>query len=174
VAAFGIASSSAIRFTTESNYQTSGGYGPNQVSSILGLGALVALLCTLIGPRRQGKLGLVLFAMVVDLAAQSALTFSRSGLYCACGGASAAAIVLCRDARTRLKFALMAAVLGFITYYVLIPSLDLFTRGSLVKRFTEKGYSGRDSLLEADLNVFAANPFLGVGPGSSPSTAWRA
>ena len=34
-----------IHFTTESNFATSGGFGPNQVSAMLGLGVFIAVCC---------------------------------------------------------------------------------------------------------------------------------
>ncbi len=52
---FGILTAAEINFTTESNFQTSGGFGPNQVGSLLGLGALVAFLLSLLEPRGLGR-----------------------------------------------------------------------------------------------------------------------
>ena len=41
-------STEEIQFGSESNFATSGGFGPNQVSSMLGLGAFVCLLCLIV------------------------------------------------------------------------------------------------------------------------------
>jgi len=68
-----------------SNLITSGGYGPNQVSSVLGLGCLCFLiLFFLLRPNPAGRLFLLVGALL--LGTQCALTFSRGGLYSA-GGA---------------------------------------------------------------------------------------
>jgi O-antigen ligase len=105
--------------------------------------------------------------MIVAFATQSALTFSRTGLYCACGGILAASIGLIRDMRTRLRFILAAVTVACVANYVLIPVLDTFTKGHISKRFTESNTSGRDTLMKKDLDVFLENPLLGVGPGAS-------
>ena len=71
-----------LMFTVNSNNVTSGGFGPNQVSAALGLGALIALLFTL--NREVGAGAKVIGAALVLLfATQSAMTFSRGGLYSA-------------------------------------------------------------------------------------------
>jgi hypothetical protein len=51
LALFGILTNPDITFNTESNFATSGGFGPNQVSSMLGLGALSLLF--FLGDRRM-------------------------------------------------------------------------------------------------------------------------
>ena len=55
--------SSGLVFTSESNFEVTGGYGPNQVSSALGL---LILLCILLGFQRRGSRYLV---VLVPLAA---------------------------------------------------------------------------------------------------------
>ncbi|MDQ3010057.1 MAG: hypothetical protein M3X11_05070, partial [Acidobacteriota bacterium] len=80
IALFGILANAKLSFNNSSNFATSGGYGPNQVSAILGLGALAAFLWIFNkGLSRAVKITLLVTA--VFLLAQSALTFSRGGLY---------------------------------------------------------------------------------------------
>src|SRR5262249_7661566 len=78
-------------FIDDSNLMTSGGFGPNQVSAMLGLGALMAFLMVLDRSVSRG-LKIIFFAVSLALIAQSALTFSRGGLYMATGGAVLAVI----------------------------------------------------------------------------------
>ena len=160
------ATSDQLKFNGESNFVTSGGFGPNQVSAILGMGAVAAVLCYLVRPR-GGAAGLFLIGLALLLMGQSALTFSRTGLY-GCGCALlAAAVSMSRDPRVRLKLMTAAVVAAAFSVFVALPFLNSLTGGRLEQRFTEKGYSGREDLLQGDLEAFLENPLLGVGPGGS-------
>jgi len=54
-----------------------------------------------------------------------------------------------------------------VAHYVLLPGLDAFTEGTLSERFQDTDTTGRDSLVESDLRIWAAHPVLGVGPGQA-------
>jgi hypothetical protein len=153
-----------IEFTRQSNSVTSGGFGPNQVSAMLGLGLLFCLLMLL--ERRQSwrMKGPLLFLAVV-LGAQTALTFSRGGLVLAFASAFVAIFYLVRDSRTRVTLAILGALLFGVGKYVVVPRLDEFTHGKLTERYTSTKTSNRDVLASNDLEIFADNPALGVGPG---------
>jgi O-Antigen ligase len=166
LALFGIATTSEIRFANGSNFAASGGFGPNQVSTLLGLGSLVALLLAIF-KRRGGLATPILLLSVAVLSSQSALTFSRSGLYCAIGGAVAGAVASSRNARARFRLTLVAVVFSGLAYVAVIPYLDAFTEGRLTERFSNTRLSGRDQLVMKELNLFIRNPLLGVGVGGS-------
>lgn len=161
---WGIFTASAIKFGTASNFATSGGFGPVQVSAILGLGALLALLCVM-DSKSNPAVRVLMVGVMVFLAVQSALTFSRGGLYYAAGGAVLASFYLLREANARIKFMLVMAFLFVLAQYVLLPRLDSFTGGALSARFEDTRVTGRDEIALADLRVWANNPVLGVGPG---------
>ncbi len=164
IALSGLFSAAELDFADASNFATSGGYGPNQVSSVLGLGALVSLLF-LVTIRSAGWLRAIFFSLMVVLACQSALTFSRGGLYTAAGAAAAALVFLVRErgARRRLFFGGTFA-LGLAVFLVL-PGLKSFTGGTLEARFQDLDTSGRYEIAMADLMIWKQNPILGVGPG---------
>src|SRR5579859_1031213 len=98
IALSGIVTAARIVYTTTSNLSTSGGWGPDQVSAALGLGALLAYLLILDG-RVIRPLRVLMLGLMTWLAIQSALTFSREGVYTAAGGAALATLVLARDGR---------------------------------------------------------------------------
>lgn len=164
IAFFGIASAEDIVFTAESNSTTSGGFGPNQVSSVLGLGALLCLFLIL-HPRVGGKAKLGLGAMMIFLATQSALTFSRGGLYTAAGAVILASFYLLRDARARIQFAIVTALLLVGLQFVILPRLNDLTDGALAERFQDTGLTNRDRIFLMDLEIWAEHPMFGVGPG---------
>ena len=156
--------SSAILFNNASNFSTSGGFGPNQVSSILGLAALVAFYYVLNGRSRIGFKALLL-GLIFLFATFSALTFSRNGLVTAAAGALASSIFLLKATRTRLKVTLVMALMLVGAYYVIVPTLDNFTSGAIISRFGNTSVTGRDRMVMTDLRVWWDNPIFGVGPG---------
>lgn len=153
-------------FSGGSNDVTSGGFGPNQVSSILGLGVLLSLLYVF-SEERSKILRLFVFIIGIVLAMQSALTFSRGGLLSAFGALFVAMIFLFRNRQSRFVLMLGSAIFLIITVSWIIPWLDNFTEGAIVARFTDLETSGRDLILQADFLAFLDNPVFGVGPGAS-------
>jgi hypothetical protein len=155
-----------LTFSRGSNLVTSGGFGANQVSSALGLGALAALMCLLLG--RSGlRFKVLIFGTLLVLAVQSMLTFSRGGIYNMAVGAVLAFVCLTRNAGARLRIVLIFAILVSITYFILLPQLDSFTGGAFTNRFSSTSTTGRSELAEADIKIWLDNPVFGVGPGES-------
>ncbi len=166
IAFYKIMTAKELVFIDDSNPMTSGGFGPNQVSAVLGLGSLMALLLAL--DRSASRiLRAVFFVFSLFLIAQSAMTFSRSGLYMACGGAAIAIILLIQDRRSRLRLFAVIVALFLTVNFLLLPRLDEFTGGALTKRFSDTGLTGRDELALSDLRVFSEHPVFGVGPGQA-------
>jgi O-antigen ligase len=164
IALYTTVTSRAILFNNSSNFSTSGGFGPNQVSSILGLAALVAFYYVLNGRSRIGFKALLL-GLIFLFATFSALTFSRNGLVTAAAGALASSIFLLKGTRTRLKVILVLALMLAGAYYVIVPTLDNFTSGAIISRFGNTSVTGRDRMVMTDLRVWWDNPLFGVGPG---------
>ena len=153
-----------IVFNNSSNFETSGGFGPNQVSSILGLAALIIYIY-LLGRNSSLSVKVLSIGLVFLFATLSALTFSRNGLFLAGCGALAFSVVHFRNNRTRLKFTIVLLLLFGGAYYVILPRLNSFTSGAIASRFEESSTTGRDTMVIADLRVWWDHPFFGVGPG---------
>jgi hypothetical protein len=153
-----------IDFGSESNIVTSGGFGPNQVSSVLGLAALMVFLSSL-DNRLNRSLWLLMFGLMNFLAVESAMTFSRGGLYTAAGGALIASGYFLRDTRLRTQVILTLASAFVIMYCVLLLNLDTFTGGRLSQRFKDTHLTGREAEIWSDLTIWLDHPILGVGPG---------
>lgn len=161
---FDIASVKEISFTDASNFEASGKFGPNQVSAVMSLGALACFLAIL-NERADIKLKLVAGGLMILFAAQSALTFSRGGLYNLVGAILLASLFLLKDARTRIQFVLATLVIGGAFYFVVLPGLNAFTNGALYARFEDTGATGREEIVQMDFRIWRDNPILGVGPG---------
>jgi hypothetical protein len=167
IVVFNIATAEKIHFTFESNFATSGGFGPNQVSLALGLGALVALWCVVERGVRL-PLRLLLFGLTLWFGTQSALTFSRGGLLGAVCAAAVALLFLLGQPEARKKLVLVVPVVLLVAMYGIWPALVDFTGGALAVRYSETGLTHRDELGEEDLDLWVKSPILGVGPGLSP------
>ncbi|MGB7208335.1 MAG: O-antigen ligase family protein [Pyrinomonadaceae bacterium] len=153
-----------IHFNTESNFATSGGFGPNQVSTMLGLGVFIAVCC-LINFKLDAKFKIFLGMAAVFFAAQSVLTFSRGGIYIAVGACIALAFFQFRDVGEGLKRLIPILILTAIFFWFVFPALDNFTGGKLQERFDDTGTSNRVEIAQSDFDLFFEYPILGVGVG---------
>lgn len=169
-----------LQFTTDSNFMASGGFGPNQVSTILGLGILIIAASYFLNIRlfRFKYMNMILLATFV---VRGLATFSRGGML-----APLIAVVLCiiimtlSDAQFQSKVnTIVYAVLATFTIgFVGFNYVNDVSGGLLEKRFKgESMYnaekkdllSGRDEIFKEDLEVFEENIFTGVGPGMARS-----
>lgn len=155
-----------IAWMPGSNLVTSGNFGPNQVSTILGGAAFLAFVLLVDGTAKRASRA-VLFALVAFFLVQSALTFSRSGLYLAVTSSAAAGLFLVSRGRRRLRLVFAVLALVAMAKFLVVPELDSFTRGTLSTRFKDTSSTNRDKIVLTDLKIFAENPVLGVGPGQA-------
>jgi hypothetical protein len=153
-------------FHGEANLVTSGGYGPNQVSNMLGLGALVGVMLLVLLPRRGGP-RLTILALVTVMLGQGLLTFARGGIYSFGLALAFFGFHLMGSRGSRGRFLLVVVFFAILLTAVVFPSLDNFTGGMLVARFQNTDTTGRWEAAQADLRAFLANPVVGVGVGQS-------
>jgi O-Antigen ligase len=156
----------SIQFGNESNLVTSGGFGPNQVSSMLGLGALLCFVSQLDGSVGKG-LRLIMLGLLLLFGTQSALTFSRGGLFMAFVSGMIASLMLMRSRRARIRLIVIGLFLFVIGGYVVLPRLETFTKGSIVTRFQNTAPTGRDAIVAEDLRTWEEHPIFGAGPGQA-------
>lgn len=155
-----------IVFVQASNSIAAGNSGPNQISAILGLGALLAFLALITFNQRK-LLKVFLLIFLVGMISQSALTFSRGGLYAAVGAILLATLILLRDQRLRITILLGELIGGLLISLIVLPLLNNFTGGQLLLRLQDPDTTGRDTAILSDWQQFVENPLLGVGPGQS-------
>lgn len=156
-----------IAFNTESNYATSGGFGPNQVSSVLGMGAFAAIFCYL--TMNNARVFRFYYAAVfLFLIIQGLLTFSRGGIYNALGAAFFSLIPQLFDSVRRRKILSFFALLSVIAIFAL-TYLNEFTGGKLQERFESADSSNRLTIIDTDFDIWEENPILGIGAGEAKS-----
>lgn len=159
----GIMKAEKIRFTTESNFATSGGYGPNQVASVLSLGLLLLAGYVWLRGRRSAKP--LVWVLIAGLTVQTLLTFSRSGVAMVLGALVGMGLLLLKKKEMRVAVLASAVAAWAVADWFLVPVLDQATGGAFVQRFTDPGLSNRDVIAKSDLEIFRDNPLAGVGPG---------
>lgn len=162
--------------STSSNFETSGGFGPNQVSTILGLGMFIFFIQILLNSPKKILL-LINVVLFIICSNRGIITFSRGGVYVGL---------------------LMILVLIFVLYFVvnqvgkskikLVGIITLFlgfgvwtyssiqTGGMINKRYANQDaigkekasvLSGREQLMETEIQMFVDNPIFGVGVGKN-------
>jgi len=154
-----------IEFGSESNFAVTGGYGPNQISSAMGLIMVICLLAAFLPHARRFwpiLAGLGVWAMWATF-----LTFSRGGIYSfALAGAAMALIGIgSRGSRLRTLLIAVAAVIGIVTVF---SAANDFTGNWLDTRYSDSQTAGRSTIAEMDLAVFGSHPITGVGTGRAP------
>ena len=146
---------------------TTAGFGPNQVSSVLGLGMFIAFLLVFLIPPADRALRLIFVVLASWIGIQCLLTFSRGGMWGGLAAVVVASWFLLRHRRARRAFVATCVIVLPTLFYFVVPAIDDFTGGVALNRFQETGLTGRDRLMRADLMAFRDHPILGVGPGQS-------
>ena len=162
-----------IAFSNNANFITSGGFGPNQVSTIIGFCIVVLSLLRFLNIKvfKFTIIDIGLFALLLIL---GLFTFSR-------GGMISAIIALFIGYLTKPKEKGLSVFKyffnGFIILTVVLFSWNIvsnITEGMIASRYlgvydaeTEGfNFTGRLKILETDIEIFKDN-FFGVGPGQS-------
>lgn len=166
---------SEIEYSTQSNFIASAGFGPNQVSTVMGLGVFLVGLLLYFGKTVTGLLWMDMVFMTF-LLIRGLATFSRGGMI---GGVLALAMLI------TLSFFLVKRIISFhrIAIYSIIAATIVFFSWIYVDRISENRltyrYQGIDyrtgmtkditssrlTILKHELNLFKDNPILGIGPG---------
>jgi O-antigen ligase len=153
---------------------TSGGFGPNQMSVILGLGIFIFFIQFFFNSKDKVFSYLCLFLVFV-FAYRGLITFSRGGMLTALAMVLTFCYTIFKllNKQARSKFLVVFSIL-----IVLATSAWLYssyqTGGLIDKRYNnqdaagrakESQMSGREDIMETDLKFFYENPVFGVGPG---------
>jgi O-antigen ligase len=166
LAAYEIVTAASLDFIVGSK-ATAAGIGPNQVSSMLGLGFVTAFLCFLLFKQQYRFVRLVMLIIFIWLVAQTALTFSRGGLWTGLIAVVIIGLFWLREPKALVTLLLSSLLSLAILQFLLLPALDTFTQGTLSARLEDSRLTGRDHIILADWLTFQEHPWFGVGPGQS-------
>lgn len=153
-------------FFNDSNFRSSGGFGPNQVSAVLGLAALFLILIAL--RERRVSLQVAAAGLAFWLTGQAMLTFSRGGVVNLVVALVAAVPFLLRRRDGAARVLAVGLAMTVVFLYVVVPRLDDFTDGALDRRFSRsREEERRAELVAKDFETFQEHLGLGVGVGQS-------
>ena len=162
--------------TTGSNVTTSGGFGPNQVSTILGLGMFV-FFTRLIFYSKNKYVFLINLIIVLNISYRGLLTFSRGGMIAGLIMIIILLIFLFLNTRSYGKFKLLVftAIAIIAIFFTWIFTANQ-TEGLIEKRYANKDangrlkeskFSGREEIFQSEIDAFLDNPLFGIGAGKS-------
>ena len=151
----------SVVWTGDSNNEASGGYASNQVSSLFGL-AWLSLAIFILFYNKNSIIKFIVAIFMFWLIGHNIVTFSRGGLFTSI---VALGILFLHSLKLRSARNGMAAIviLLLLLSYPAYNYLDNLTDGLLTQRFTSSDPSSRDTVYEAELDVFYAFPLTGAG-----------
>jgi hypothetical protein len=165
---------SEIDFRLGANVSTAGGFGSNQVATLLG--ASICLLVIMLDQKYYIINRLFTQVLIIYFTLRALLTFSRGGVV---GMILSVLIAFLFFRKIRKDSAIKLAVLASAMVIVFLIT-NAITNGQLLLRYKgettgtlagsrektlESFSSGRNNFAEVDLYVWADNIILGVGPG---------
>lgn len=159
---------------TDSNFTTSGGYGPNQVATILGLGMFIFFSRIILESKSTFQVILNLF-IAVNITYRGMLTFSRGGMIT--GFLMILLLLLFlyikSNGNGKVKLNYIFAMIGLAM--LCIWGYTSFQTGGLInKRYSnqdaagrvkESRFTGREEVAASEIDMFLKNPIFGVGVG---------
>lgn len=159
---------------TSSNVMTSGGFGPNQVSTVLGLGMFI-FFSRIILESRTRNMVIINLIIALNLSFRGLVTFSRGGMIT---GFFMIVLLLLflyfksnPNGRAKLNYLLVLLVIALIGIWRYSSHQ---TSGLIEKRYANQdalgrtkndNFSGREEIAKGEWETFLKNPFFGVGVG---------
>lgn len=165
-----------ITFTSDANFVTSGGFGPNQVATILGYGwLLILVLITMQEKVTSSKW--ITYAILAFFLYRSLFTFSRGGNLAALLALVSFVWIYMKSGQKRVNISrsFRSLIIFGILAVSVVVSINTITGGMFENRFTGKTTdgeqredvtTGRADIMALDYELFIENP-LGVGAGGS-------
>lgn len=163
-----------ILTSTQSNFETSGGFGPNQVATILGLGIFI-FVSRIILESKSKLIIIVNIFVLINIAYRGIITFSRGGMITGLVMIIFLLIILYSKSNGLSRFK-MIYIIVFLTLSMIFTwgYSSMQTSGLIDKRYANQDaagrekksqLSGRDEIAASEIEMFLTNPILGVGVG---------
>lgn len=161
---------------TGSNFETSGGFGPNQVSTMLGLGVFVFVTRLVFASSNKWVIAVNLI-LLFNITYRGLVTFSRGGMITAAVMIFVFIFIIYTKINSQGK-----AKMNFLIVFVSILMIGVWgyttsqTGGLIENRYAnqdakgrvkESKLSGREDIMASDMKMFMENPFFGVGVAKS-------
>lgn len=161
---------------TASNFATSGGFGPNQVATILGVGIFI-LFSRLLLNKFKGLPSIIELVLLCFMVFRGLATFSRGGILTAFIAIILLAFITYTKAKRKFRVKITKAIfwsviLGVSIWFYAVNR----TSGLIEKRYENKNAAGiekedvttgRGDLFLIEFQAFLENPVFGIGVGKN-------
>jgi hypothetical protein len=162
--------------STQSNFETSGGFGPNQVATIFGLGMFIFFSRIILESRTKFMLAINI-VIAINMSYRGIVTFSRGGMVT--GFLMILLLLLFLyfrsnyTGRVKLNYILVVILLSMSVTWIYT---SYQTGGLIDKRYANQDargrikkskFTGREDLALNEWDTFLNNPIFGVGVGKS-------
>jgi len=161
---------------TESNFETSGGFGPNQVSTILGLGIFLFFIKIVLNSKTIA-IQLINILLFIIITFRGIVTFSRGGIITGFVMIIIVTILLLFYTKSYAKSKiLLLVVFGTFSLLGIWVYSSIQTGGLIDKRYANQDargreklskLTGRERLIESEFKMFLDNPVFGIGVGKN-------
>ncbi|WGK63817.1 O-antigen ligase family protein [Croceiramulus getboli] len=161
---------------TASNFALSGGFGPNQVATVIGIGMFV-LFVELFSNSRTKLLFFLNLGLLLFLSYRAIITFSRGGVVTAVIMSVIFVYLFFNRVnairKAKISFSLILigiAIAGLWTYssYRTMGLIDKrYANQDAAGRVKESISTGREELISSELTFFVENPVTGIGVGKT-------
>ncbi len=159
---------------TQSSFETSGGFGPNQVATFLGLGMFI-FFSRIILESKNTFLVVLNLIIALNIGYRGMVTFSRGGMIT--GFFMIVMLLLFlyfkSNSTGKVKLSYIFIIIAFAM--MAIWSYSSYQTGGLIdKRYANQDaagrakqsqFTGREDVAQNEINMFFKNPILGVGVG---------
>jgi O-antigen ligase len=158
----------------EGNFAASGGFGPNQVATVLGLGMFI-LFVRLFLTYNNKVLQFIMYGVLALISFRALATLSRGGVF--------TAVIMCifflfgflRYAKPVIRTKslvkiMLITIIGSMVWLASIYATNEMVYNKYTSRnadgsFQEDFTTGRITILETEIDMFESNPFFGIGAG---------
>ncbi|OUD46714.1 O-antigen ligase family protein, partial [Flavobacterium psychrophilum] len=160
--------------STQSNFETSGGFGPNQVSTIVGLGVFI-MFSRLVFHSKNKQIIVLNTTLLLIMAFRGIITFSRGGMLSSAVMIALLLLILFFVTQRAAKIKLFwMVVFSFVAFLIIWSYSSSQTNGLIAKRYANEDasgrvkstlLSGREEIIGSEFDMFLANPIFGIGVG---------
>jgi hypothetical protein len=157
---------------TGSNGETSGGFGPNQVATILGIGMFI-FFTRLIFNSKNKIIFIVNLIIACNITYRGLVTFSRGGMITGFVMIIILLFFLYKNSNSSGRFKLnLLFVFMVLVFSVIWLYTSLQTSGLIDKRYAnqdamgrvkESKLTGREEIMESEIDAFLDSPLFGIG-----------
>nr|WP_294777950.1 O-antigen ligase family protein [uncultured Flavobacterium sp.] len=161
-----------ILTSTGSNLETSGGFGPNQVATLLGIGMFIFFSRLVLESKTKLMFALNLI-IIFNISYRGLVTFSRGGMITGLLMILILIFFLYKntkgEGKYKLNILLILFLLGFAFTWVYTSNQ---TGGLIDKRYAnqdatgkvkESQFTGREEILDSEIDAFLDSPVFGIG-----------